>query len=150
VVRMLQRRLEIETDEVVEMKIVRALGRMRAADPGLAIDRRMLLEEARTTLEHAITLLLWQVTTERVYRERPGVRTPVAEMLAPLLADRETTALDRVFRVLKVLDPSEEFEILSAGLRSRDSGRRAAGRELLSHVVPEPLRSGILAVVSDG
>src|SRR5258707_11256153 len=101
---------------------------MRAEDPRLAVDRRMLLDEARTTLEHAVTLLLWQVTTERVCREQPEARSAVAEMLGALLADKEASALDRVFRILKVLDPSEEFEILFAGLRSNDASRRESGR----------------------
>jgi ATP/ADP translocase len=150
VVKILERRLAVETDEVVELKIVRALGRLRAADPGLPVDRPMLLEEARTTLERAVTLLFWRVTIDDYSAEHPSTKTAVAEMLIALLADKEDAALDRVFRILKVLDPSEEFEILFAGLRSSDSGRRAAGRELLSHVVPEPLRGGILAMLGDG
>jgi hypothetical protein len=150
VVRILERRLAVEADEVVELKIVRALGRLRAADPGLSIDSPMLLEHARTTLERAVTLLSFRVTIEDYCTEHPNTKTAVAEMLIALLADKEDAALDRVFRILKVLDPSEEFEILFAGLRSADSGRRAAGRELLSHVVPEPLRGGILAMLDDG
>jgi hypothetical protein len=71
-------------------------------------------------------------------------------MLLALLADNESSALERVFRVLEVLDPSEEFEVLLSGLRSADARRRESGRELLVHVVPEPLRTGILAMLGDG
>ncbi|HVW27764.1 MAG TPA: hypothetical protein VHC69_20505 [Polyangiaceae bacterium] len=148
-VSILARRLAVETDEVVETKIVRALGRLRAADARLAVDRPMLLEQARRTLERAVTLLSWRVTMDELSTDQPEARTAVAEMLLALLADKEDAALDRVFRILKVLDPSEEFEILLAGLRSSDAGRRASGRELLSHVVPEPLRGGVLAMVDD-
>lgn len=148
--RVLGQRLSVETDDVVEMKIVRSLGRMRAAHPSLEVDRPMLLDEARTALEQAITLLVWQVATERVDRERPDLRSPVAEMLSALLADKEAGALERVFRLLKVLDPSEEFEVLLAGLRSKDARLRENGRELLVHVVPELLRGGVLAVMGDG
>jgi ATP/ADP translocase len=150
IVKILERRLVDEPDEVVEINIVRALGRLRAADPGLGIDRPMLLGEAQKTLERAVTLLFWRVTVDDMCAEQPTAKTAVAEMLLALLADKEDAALDRVFRILKVLDPSEEFEILFAGLRSADAGRRASGRELLSHVVPEPLRSGILAMLGDG
>jgi ATP:ADP antiporter, AAA family len=146
----LARRLSVETDEIVEMKIVRGLGRMRSANPALRVDRTMLLDEARTALEHSVTLLVWQVATLRVDRERPELRSPVSEMLSALLADKEEAALERVFRLLKVIDPSEEFEVLLAGLRSKDARLRENGRELLVHVVPEPLRSGVLAVMGDG
>jgi ATP/ADP translocase/HEAT repeat protein len=149
-VSILARRLAVETDEVVETKIVRALGRLRAGDPLLVIDRPVLLDQARRTLERAITLLHWRCTVTDVCNDQPHTKTAVAEMLLALLADKEDAAIDRVFRIFKVLDPSEEFEILFAGLRSADSGRRASGRELLSHVVPEPLRGGILAMLDDG
>jgi AAA family ATP:ADP antiporter len=146
----LVRRLAIEPDEVVELKIVRALGRMRAEDPELRIDTTMLLDEARAALERAVTLLFWQIATDRLRAERPAAETAAAEMLGALLSDKEAGALERVFRLLKVLDPSEEFEVLFAGLRSSDPRRRENGRELLSHVVPEPLRGGILAMLGDG
>jgi MFS family permease len=149
-VKILERRLPVETDDVVEVKIIRALGRLRAADPGLPIDRRMLLEQARGTLERAVTLLFWRVTVEEAGSRSPESRTPVAEMLSALLADMEEGALERVFRILKALDPSEEFEILLSGMRSTDAARRASGRELLSHVVTEPLRGGLLAMLGDG
>jgi hypothetical protein len=55
-----------------------------------------------------------------------------------------------VFRILTIIDPSEEFGILFVGLRSEDARLRDSGRELLSHVVSEPLRSGILAMLGDG
>jgi ATP/ADP translocase len=147
--RILERRLSVEADEIVELKIVRALGRMRAVDPALVINRAQLLALARKALESAVTILFWQVATERVSRERPETRSGLAEMLTALLSDKEAAALERVFRLLSVLDPSEEFDILLTGLRSDDARLRENGRELLSHVVSEPLRGGILAMLDD-
>ncbi|HEX7671219.1 MAG TPA: hypothetical protein VF395_16610 [Polyangiaceae bacterium] len=146
----LERRIPIETDEGVELKLLRALGRMRAVDRGLSVDRRALVEHARTTLERAVTLLFYRVVTERVSDETPGPKSAVADMLGALLTDKEASALDRVFRILTIIDPSEEFGILFVGLRSEDARLRDSGRELLSHVVSEPLRSGILAMLGDG
>jgi len=148
--RALERHLYLELDEAIEMKILRALARMRIEDPAMAVERGMLLSRARSTLERAVTLLFWQVSIESLWRELPRARSAAAEMLLALLADKEATALERVFRVLKVLDPSEEFEVLLAGLRSSDPALRENGRELLMHVVPEPLRTGILAMLGDG
>jgi ATP:ADP antiporter, AAA family len=146
----LERRIPREADELVQLKLLRSLGRMRGADRGLSVDKPMLLEHARSTLERAITLLFYRVVTERVSHEELGPKSVVAEMLSALLAEKEAGALDRVFRILTILDPSEQFGILLTGLRSEDTRLRDSGRELLSHVVSEPLRSGILAMLGDG
>jgi AAA family ATP:ADP antiporter len=147
--KILERRLLVEPDEAVLLKHLRSLGRMRAKTPELDVDRRLLLELAKSTLERAVTLLFQRVVVERTLAAGEP-KTPVAEMLVALLSDKENITLDRVFRVLTIIDPSEEFGILFAGLRSDDARRRDSGRELLSHVVSEPLRSGILAMLSDG
>ncbi|HVU04399.1 MAG TPA: hypothetical protein VHE30_21725 [Polyangiaceae bacterium] len=148
--KILEQRLLVEPDEVVELKILRALGRMRAVNPTLSVDGRSLLERARTTLERAVTLLYYRVVVDRSARDGVAPKTPVADMLSVLLADKESTALERVFRVLTIIDPSEDFAILFAGLKSEDARRRESGRELLMHVVSEPLRSGILAMLGEG
>jgi hypothetical protein len=146
----LEGRIPREADELVQLKLLRSLGRMRAVDRTLAVDRQMLLEHARKTLERAVTLLFYRVVTDRVSEEAPGPKRAVAEMLGALLTDKEAGALERVFRVLTIIDPSEEFGILFTGLRSEDARVRDSGRELLSHVVSEPLRGGILAMLGDG
>jgi hypothetical protein len=146
----LERHIATEPDELVASQIVRGLGRLRATDPTLAVDRRMLLERSRAALQRAVTLLFWRVTSHAFTGAEVTGRSAVAELLGALLSDKESLALESVFRILKVLDPSEEFEILFAGLRSTDARRRENGRELLSHVVPEPLRGGILAMLGDG
>jgi hypothetical protein len=68
--------------------------------------------------------------------------------LSALLADKEAGAIDRVFRVLQILEPSEEFRIIYAGLKA-DRTARANSRELLANVVPDALRAGLLALVDD-
>jgi hypothetical protein len=146
----LGRHVATERDEVVRAQIVRALGRLRSLDPSLGVGERMLLDEAKTSLERAVTLLFWRVASDQFTAEHPNTRTGAAEVLSALLADMESTTLESVFRILKIVNPSEEFEMLYAGLRSSDQRRRENGRELLSHVVAEPLRGGILAMVADG
>jgi hypothetical protein len=148
--RILERRLGVEPDETVEAKIVRALGRLRAAETGIAVDTDALLLKARSTLERAVTLLFWRVAIEQASELVRDERSVASSLLTALLSDKESDAVDRVFRLLKVVDPAEDFDVLLAGLRSSDPRRRENGRELLAHVVSEPLRGGILALLGDG
>ena len=93
-------------------------------------------------------MLYWRVLVESVC-ERLKSTTPAAELLSALLADKESNALERVFRLLQIMEPTEEFRIMYTGLRSSDRRVRATSRELLENVVEEPLRTGLVAMVED-
>ena len=146
---MLQRALQHETDEAIEYKILRGLGRMRASDPELPIDKQQLLDRAGRYLQSAIQALFWRQAVDFARAREPRVNTPAGELLSLLLFDHEGSALERVFRVLHILQPTEEFRIIYDGLRSSDNKTRASSRELLEHVVETPLKDGILAMVDD-
>jgi hypothetical protein len=138
-----------EEDGRVVFKILRGLGAMRATDPTIPIDREELLEVARQTLERAVTALHWRLGVEQVLATEQAALTPAAELLVALLDEQEQAAMQRVFRLLHVIEPTGQFRIIYDGLRSSDSKAKASSRELLSHVVPQPLRDGILAMVDD-
>ncbi len=146
----LSRHLALEAGDALSLGIVRALGRLRDADPTIRVDTALLMQEAKRALERAVTLLFYRVTSERAVAENVAKPSAGAEMLSALLSDKEKGALERVFRILKVVDPSEEFEVLFTALTSEDGALRENGRELLRHVVPEPLRTGTLAMLGDG
>ncbi len=146
---MLLMALQVETDEAIEYKILRGLGRMRASDPDLPIDTQQLLERAGRYLRAAIQALFWRQAVDFARSREPRVNTPAGELLSLLLFDHEGSALERVFRVLHILQPTEEFRIIYDGLRSSDNKIRASSRELLEHVVETPLKDGILAMVDD-
>jgi len=146
---MLQRFLANEGDEAIEYKILRGLGRMRASDQALPVDKEQLIALAGRYLRAAIQALFWRQTVDFARAREPRVNTPAGELLSLLLLDHEGSALERVFRVLHILQPTEEFRIIYDGLRGTDSKTRASSRELLEHVVEAPLRDGILAMVDD-
>ena len=146
---MLLRALQQETDEAIEYKILRGLGRMRASDPDLPIDHKQLVDRAARYLRAAIQALFWRQTVDFARAREPRVNTPAGELLSLLLFDHEGSALERVFRVLHIIQPTEEFRIIYDGLRSSDNKTRASSRELLEHVVDSPLKDGILAMVDD-
>ena len=52
--------LQQETDEAIEYKILRGLGRMRASDPELSVDKKQLVERAARYLRDAIQALFWR------------------------------------------------------------------------------------------
>lgn len=139
--------LQTEADEAVAFKILRGLGRMRENEPNLALDVEPLLNHTRATLERAILLLYFRRVLALAEERDPG--DPVRELLSALLNDLQTTALERVFRLLHIVKPTEEFAIIYAGLASEDRKTRATGRELLDNIVPEPLRAGLLPLVDE-
>jgi ATP:ADP antiporter, AAA family len=145
----LLRFLESEIDDAIEYKILRGLGRMRTIDPDVPIDRDRLLEVARKYLREAIEALYFRLTVDSARSRTPSINTPAAELLTALLRDHEINALERVFRTLHIFEPSEEFRMIFDGLRSAEAKTRASSRELLEHVVPAPIRDGVLAMVDD-
>jgi hypothetical protein len=66
------------------------------------------------------------------------------------LAEKEHAALERIFRVLRILNPEERFDAVFEGLRVDDRQVRAGSIEMLSHVVNDELRDGLVALVSFG
>jgi ATP:ADP antiporter, AAA family len=146
---MLQRFLMQEGDDAIEYKILRGLGRMRASDPALPVDERQLIALAGRYLRAAIQALFWRQAVDFARAREPRVNTPAGELLSLLLFDHEGSALERVFRVLHILQPTEEFRMIYDGLRGSDPKTRASSRELLEHVVEAPLKDGILAMVDD-
>lgn len=145
--RILLRRLIAETDEAIHYKVLRGLGRLRANDPSAPIDRDALLGMAEVALDAAVTARRYRRLVDGARRR--GADTPAAELLASLLGDQEASAMERAFRFLHIIRPTEEFEMIYDGLRSSDSSTRASSRELLEHVVPDPLHDRIVAMIDD-
>jgi AAA family ATP:ADP antiporter len=133
----------------VRYKILRGLGRMRARNPGLEVDAAPLLAEAGASLERAVAMLRLQIAYAlRSELKRAG--TSRAELLAPLLEEKEQRALERVFRVLHILEPQRDYAVIFDALRRGDAAYRAICHELLEHVVAVPIRDGMLALTSSG
>ncbi|MCA9618063.1 MAG: hypothetical protein KC731_03520, partial [Myxococcales bacterium] len=146
----LVRALEGERDERVLHKILRGLGRMRTTDPNVPIDRDVVLGATRHAVEASVTALHWRLTVGRIVAFKQEAMTPAAELLVAYLDEKREAAIQRAFRLLHVLAPSQEFRIIYDGLKSTDKKRKATSLELLSHVVPDEIRDGILALVEEG
>lgn len=132
----------------VRFRALRGLGRLRAHAPALPVPTAPLRELARESLERAITLLYYRAVHEIRRDLHPPAPTPDpdADLLPRLLAEKIERSLERVFRALHILEPEHEYGVLFRALR-RGGAQRAGSRELLEHLVEDPLRDGLLALL---
>lgn len=138
-----------ERDDWVRWKILRSLGRLRLDRPELDVDRERALEQARQTMRNGIRALNWRLAVGRVATRTQAGITPSTELLVAFLEEKQERAVQEVFRLLHVIEPREEFRIIYDALKGGGSKAQASSRELLHHVVPSPLREGVLAMVAD-
>jgi hypothetical protein len=143
--RVLQGRLLGEQDGMVRFKILRALNRLSADNPGLPLERPLLDEAVRRTLAVVFSLTHWRHVlsggTEQA-RAAPG-----HELLVTLVRDKQRHAVERLFRMLGLIYRGENFQSIHRGVLSPEPRLRASSRELLEAVLRPPLRAALLAVV---
>jgi HEAT repeat protein len=142
---MLTERLLLERDGMTRYKILRALGRMRALDPHLPLDRELLHDRARVTLDRIIQLMGWRVALEA----SDAPLTTIDELRIDFLREKQRNAVERVFRLLGLLAPSEDLALVYDGLRRDDPKARAASREILASSVAGDIRDALLVIVDD-
>jgi AAA family ATP:ADP antiporter len=135
-----------EPDGRVVHKILRGLGRLRADHPDLPIDRATLVKLAERTLERMIGLLAYRVAHELVRAETVSTPPDPLDLLGRLLEEMEQRALERIFRVLQILETSEEFKAIFQALHADAPALHAGGREVISHVLDGHFRDALLAL----
>ncbi len=145
----LAEQLSDESDDRVVLKILRGLGRMRATDPSLPVDRDMLRVVTRRTLEEAVNALHWRISVGRVVAWKQEALTPAAELMIVFLDEKRERAIQRAFRLLHILSPTQEFRLIADAFKTDDKKAKASGRELIAHVVQSPLREGLLSLLDD-
>ncbi len=131
----------------VAYKILRGLGRMRTNDPTLAMDVDALMVVAERILGRMVELTAYRVAWD-LRRELPDVarHEPGEDLAVALLDEEEQRALERVCRVLQVLEPAENFATIYAALSADSPVVRAEARELIGHVLAGAHRDGLLAM----
>ncbi|MEO6026800.1 MAG: HEAT repeat domain-containing protein, partial [Candidatus Binatia bacterium] len=132
-----------EEDGRLVNNILRGLGRLRADHPEVPVDQRALVTVAERFLHRMIELLVYQVAYDL------GGAADPEDLLGPLIAEERQHALERVFRVLQIIETREEFASLHAALTGDVDGARAGAREVLGHVLDGPFRDALLAM-TDG
>ena len=145
----LMRHLETADDGTLGYRILRAIGRCRAADPTLLLDEAVLDRRLEQTLAEAFRLLDRRLSLERGASDEPTRATPVHDLLVALLRDRLATATERLFRLVGLLYPDEDARTLYRGLKDPSPKVRDSSRELLGHLLEPPRRGAVLALVDD-
>jgi hypothetical protein len=124
---------------------MRALSRLRAAHPDVALDDALLEEQLRWSLQRVVQLLQW-----RAIIESQNTSTPDRELLRDALHDKEQATLERAFWLMGLRHPEENFALMWRGLQSENARLRAASVEVLEAVLAGPSREAVLAILDDG
>ena len=146
---MLLRGLLDEPDGLVRFQMLRALGRIRLQSPRVRLDRKVLARAIDLTVTGTFQLIGWRVTLARGVAEDATRATAGGDLLDAILRDRERKAIERLFRLLGLAHPGEDWKRMYLGLESKDPVTRSSSRELLEHTLDQPLRGAVLALVDD-
>jgi hypothetical protein len=111
-------------------------------------DRTVILEELRSTVDRALFLLHHEVELMRGQEADDAHRTSGGRILIDVVEDKRTLAAARIFILLGLLYPSEDFRTIRSGIRSRRATKRASGIELLENLLEPELRRATIALVS--
>jgi AAA family ATP:ADP antiporter len=145
-------RIPREQDGRVLYKILRGLGRLRADDSSIPVDGALLMTVAEDTLARMIAHLAyrvaWDALRESVERRAPADAENPCEpdLLGALLVEKEERALERVCRILQILDTGEDFATIHCALTADAAESRASARELIGHVLTGGCRDALLAL----
>ena len=142
----LSRRLARESDGSIRLKILRALGRLRAMHPATVIDAMLLDEQLHRSLARTVQLLRWRSVLED---SAPADSTD-AELLTVALQDKERAALERAFWLMGLRHPSENLSLVWRGIQSNNPRLQDASVEVLEAVLSGGPREAVVAILDAG
>jgi hypothetical protein len=134
---------------MVRYKTLVGLSNVVRDNPEIAFEREVVRHVVEETLAAAEELGSLRAELEAGKAADPARATPTATLVSLLLANKRALAIDRVFRLLGLLDPREDFERIYRGISSRDPSARESGRELID-VAVEPLYRARVHALAEG
>jgi len=138
-----------EPDGSVRFGILLVLERIIRQYPTLPVDRATLARSVGETLTRAYRFLDARLNLQRGVTQDPARKTLGYELLHDLLRDKETNTRGRLFRLLGLLYPTEDFVQIYRSL-ALSKQQRATSIELLESILREPVRGAVLGLVDDG
>jgi AAA family ATP:ADP antiporter len=138
--------LHREREGGVRLKILRALGHLRATEPSLVLDDALLEEQLRSSLLRVVQLLQWRAAIE----SNGTTETTDVELLRVALEDKERAALERAFGLMGLRHPEENFALVWRGVTSDNAKLQAAGQEVLEAALLGSFREAVLVIIDDG
>ncbi len=137
-----------ESDGSVRYQIIRTLERLLQRHPDLSLDRRILARMIDQTISRAYRYLDRSLILAQGATALPSRQTPGHQLLASLLHDKRKNAIERLFRLLGLAHPREDFTQIYRGLRG-EKDVRATSMELIENVLEGPLRAAVVGLVDD-
>jgi len=137
-----------EPDGGVRFGILLVLERVTRQHPTLSVDRAALGRSVSETLTRAYRFLDARLNLQRGAAQDPARKTLGYELLHDLLRDKESNTRGRLFRLLGILYPAEDFGQIYRSL-TLSKHDRATSVELLESILREPVRSAVLGLVDD-
>ena len=147
---LLVRHLDMQGSGMVRFKVLRGLSAMLAINPELIPDRDLIRPAMERSIERGVQLLYWEAELTRGLAANPSRKTPASELLLQFLSDKGDLAAERLFRLLYLVQPKENFRRIWSGLQARDRRIRDHSEELLDNLLPADLAAAVLALVDGG
>jgi ATP:ADP antiporter, AAA family len=134
---------------MVRFKLLVGLGNVVRENPDIELDRDAVSGVVEETLAAAAELRAVRLELEAGVAAEPARATPTEVLVRLLLENKQALATERVFRLLGVLNPREDFERIYRGLSSPDPSARDSSRELTEHLVEPAYRARLLDLIED-
>lgn len=135
---------------MVRYKIVRGLQPLLQGPLGRSVDLAPLMADLEETIERTLFLLHREAELARGQQEHIERVTSGGRLLVDLLKDKRKLATSRIFLLLSLLHPSEDFRTIERGIRSDRPIERASGTELLEHLLPRETSGTLLGILTPG
>jgi len=134
---------------MVRYRIIRSLETIIANHPEVSLDRQALGEAIEATVSRAYRYLERTLVLAKGAVDDPARATPGHALLGDMLRDKHKIFVERLFRLLGLRMPREDFSRILRGVRGEDRGARASSIELLENLLEPPLRSAVVGLVDD-
>ena len=118
--------------------------------PASGLDLGPLRREFDRTFDRSVELMRLEARLQRFQREDQGFATVGGELLVDLLRDKRSLATQRLFIMLGLLHPDEDFGAIRSGLGSARSAERASAQELLETLLAREVAQSLIELVGGG
>ena len=135
---------------MVRYKILRGLAPLLQSAIADQVDKSPLHTSVARTIRRVIQMLHWQIWLEDGRARDEARQTCGSYLLLQLLEDKERLAMQRIFRMLYLIQPEENFIHIWSGLQSMSRRDRASSLELLENVLGAEQRRVVVALVESG
>ena len=142
----LWRRIAREPDDLIQFKILRAVGHLVAQQSQARPSRDAVTEAIRHVSRAGLRFATWRAALAGA--PLPHGREETKTLLMRLLSEKQARAVEAIFRLLGLAIPGEDFERIYRGVHGSPT-ERASGRELLESVVHGPARASMLLLLDD-